>query len=63
MIARVPGLVAHAVEEQARERPMRRIDPVNHVYDGPAPRPLPGLGAAPTPTSPPGRGRPPKAAG
>lgn len=35
MIARVPGLVAHVVEEQTRERPMRRIDPVNHAYDGP----------------------------
>lgn len=40
MIARVPGLVAHAVEEQTRQRPMRRIDPVNHTYDGPAPRSL-----------------------
>jgi len=35
MIARTPGLVAHVTEEQARERPMRRIDPVNHAYDGP----------------------------
>lgn len=34
MIARTPGLVAHVVEEQTRERPMRRIDPVNHAYDG-----------------------------
>jgi len=38
MIARTPGLVAHVVEEQTRERPMRRIDPVNHGYDGPASR-------------------------
>src|SRR2546422_1503409 len=38
MIARTPGLVAHAIEEQTREKPMRRIDPVNHGYDGPAPR-------------------------
>jgi citrate synthase len=38
MIARVPGLVAHVAEERARERPMRRIDPINHAYDGPAPR-------------------------
>ena len=38
MIARTPGLLAHALEEQARERPMRRIDPVNHTYDGPPPR-------------------------
>ncbi len=35
MIARTPGLVAHVVEEQTREKPMRRIDPVNHAYDGP----------------------------
>ena len=38
MIARTPGLVAHVVEEQTRERPMRRIDPERHAYDGPAPR-------------------------
>jgi len=37
MIARTPGLVAHVSEEQTRERPMRRIDPVNHAYDGPLP--------------------------
>jgi citrate synthase len=35
MIARTPGLIAHVTEEQTRERPMRRIDPVNHGYDGP----------------------------
>jgi succinyl-CoA synthetase alpha subunit len=35
MIARTPGLVAHVTEEQTRERPMRRIDPENHAYDGP----------------------------
>lgn len=35
MIARTPGLVAHVTEEQAREKPMRRIDPVHHAYDGP----------------------------
>ena len=40
MIARTPGLVAHVLEEQTRERPMRRIDPINHGYDGPAPRGL-----------------------
>jgi citrate synthase len=34
MIARTPGLVAHVTEEQTREKPMRRIDPVNHAYDG-----------------------------
>jgi citrate synthase len=38
MIARTPGLVAHVIEEQTREKPMRRIDPVKHGYDGPAPR-------------------------
>src|SRR6058998_3836282 len=40
MIARTPGLVAHAIEEQTREKPMRRIDPVNHGYDGPPSRSL-----------------------
>jgi citrate synthase len=34
MIARVPGLVAHVFEEAARERPMRRIHPTDHEYDG-----------------------------
>src|SRR5215471_14072044 len=29
MIARTPGLVAHIIEEQTREKPMRRIDSVN----------------------------------
>jgi citrate synthase len=38
MIARVPGLIAHAIEEKERERPMRRIDPTAHEYDGPGPR-------------------------
>jgi succinyl-CoA synthetase alpha subunit len=38
MIARTPGLIAHVIEEQSRERPMRRIDPVNHGYDGPPSR-------------------------
>jgi citrate synthase len=37
MIARTPGLVAHVTEEQTREKAMRRIDPVNHSYDGPSP--------------------------
>src|SRR5215475_3081087 len=40
MIARTPGLVAHVIEEKTRERPMRRIDPVNHGYDGPPSRTL-----------------------
>ena len=38
MIARVPGLVAHVAEEQSRMKPMRKIDPVNHEYDGPGRR-------------------------
>lgn len=40
MIARTPGLVTHVLEEQTREKPMRRIEPVNHGYDGPPPRKL-----------------------
>ena len=40
MIARVPGLAAHAYEEATQQRPMRRIDPQNHDYCGPAPRSL-----------------------
>jgi succinyl-CoA synthetase alpha subunit len=40
MIARVPGLVAHANEEHTRQPAMRRIDPVAHTYDGPAARKL-----------------------
>lgn len=40
MIARTAGLVAHVTEEQARMKPMRKIDPVNHAYDGPGPRSL-----------------------
>ena len=40
IIARVPGLVAHAAEEQERQRPMRKIDPTNHIYDGPSERHL-----------------------
>ena len=38
MIARTPGLVAHVIEEQTREKPMRQIDAVNHGYDGPPTR-------------------------
>jgi citrate synthase len=41
IISRVPGLLAHAVEERARQKPMRMIDPVNARYDGPARRRLP----------------------
>ena len=38
MIARTPGLVTHVLEEQTREKPMRRIDRINRSYDGPPPR-------------------------
>jgi succinyl-CoA synthetase alpha subunit len=37
MMARVPGLVAHVYEEATREKPMRRIHPSDHEYDGPLP--------------------------
>ncbi|MCC6906401.1 MAG: citryl-CoA lyase [Phycisphaerales bacterium] len=40
MIARTPGLVAHVREEQSRMKPMRKIDPVDHSYDGPTSRSL-----------------------
>jgi citrate synthase len=41
LIARIPGLVAHANEERSRQKPMRQIDPRHAVYDGPPPRRLP----------------------
>jgi len=41
IIARVPGLLAHAAEERARQPRMRQIDPTDHVYDGPERRRLP----------------------
>jgi hypothetical protein len=37
----MPGLIAHAHEEQTRQAPMRQIDPKGHVYDGSADRRLP----------------------
>jgi citryl-CoA lyase len=37
IVARTVGLVAHAVEEQQRERPVRMIEPELVVYDGPPP--------------------------
>jgi citrate synthase len=40
MIARVPGLIAHATEERSRQQPMRQIDPKDAVYDGPHSRRL-----------------------
>jgi len=35
IMARVPGLMAHINEEKTRMRPMRRIHPTDHEYDGP----------------------------
>src|SRR5207245_8539203 len=35
MIARTPGLVAHVIEEQTREEPMRRMHQDNHGHVGP----------------------------
>jgi len=39
-ISRTVGLVAQVHEEQTRERPMRRIHPTAHEYDGPEERGL-----------------------
>jgi citrate synthase len=41
IVSRVPGIAAQAQEERARERPMRQIDPKDHVYDGAGQRRLP----------------------
>lgn len=41
IISRVPGIAAHAREERERHRPMRQIDPKDHLYDGPSERRLP----------------------
>ncbi len=41
MISRLPGIVAHAIEAQGRQAPMRLIDPTGHVYDGSDERRLP----------------------
>ena len=38
ILSRVAGMVAHVQEERTRERPMRRIDPADHEYDGPPSR-------------------------
>lgn len=40
IVSRVPGLLAHALEEQTRNTPMRHIDAQSHHYDGPALRHL-----------------------
>jgi citrate synthase len=41
ILARVPGLMAHIHEEKDRMRPMRRIHPTDHSYDGPDDREVP----------------------
>ena len=41
IISRVPGIAAQAREEFERYRPMRQIDPKDHLYDGPSQRRLP----------------------
>jgi citrate synthase len=38
IVSRVPGLIAHALEERQREQPMRVIASSGHRYDGPAER-------------------------
>ncbi len=38
LMARVPGLVAHANEEVERHRPVRSINPAEATYDGPPER-------------------------
>lgn len=38
IIARVPGIVAHVVEEATREKPFRRLTEQDVEYDGPRPR-------------------------
>ena len=34
IIARMPGLTAHVYEEMSTQKPMRRISPTNHEYEG-----------------------------
>jgi citrate synthase len=45
--SRVAGILAHANEERRRMLPMRPIDPVDHDYSGPRPRPLPAAAVPP----------------
>jgi citrate synthase len=40
ILGRVAGMAAHIDEEWSRQRPMRRIHPTDHAYDGPADRSL-----------------------
>ncbi len=44
MMARVPGLIAHCLEEQSRNPPLLPINPENYEYDGPQARDLPVVG-------------------
>lgn len=41
VVARITGILAHANEEMTQMPPMRRIDPVDFDYTGPADRDLP----------------------
>jgi citrate synthase len=41
LISRLPGLIAHSHEERSRQKPMRQIDPKDHLYDGSNARRLP----------------------
>ena len=41
IISRLPGIIAHALEEWDRQPRMRQIDPKDHLYDGAAQRRLP----------------------
>ncbi|MDH5526237.1 MAG: citryl-CoA lyase [Nitrospirota bacterium] len=42
IIARIPGVVAHIVEEWSREKPFRRLPEGAYAYDGAALRRVPG---------------------
>ena len=41
MIARMPGFLAHITEERKRQKPMRRINPLDFEYDGREEREIP----------------------
>lgn len=41
LMSRVAGLVAHAVEEQTRNKPLHSVDAEGLIYDGPPERPIP----------------------
>ena len=43
-IARTVGLAAHVYDEARNQRPMRRISPTAHSYDGPPRREVPTIG-------------------